>query len=538
MLLNYSQTGNENDIKTINNRFACPLCKKTFTLKRNCRRHIQLHFKSKSLHCGFCTLSFTSRDYLYAHIKRMHPGETMESNKKCIQRLFGDRLYSKPTAWLKVECNLCCKTFTTAKELRLHLENHNNLESLNLLKSNDSVIQHFFPNNNNLEKVKEYILKDISEKNYFKYYLVLNEYSYEMSLSDTEIEDLEEETQHTGNYKCELCLEEFSFKYQVFSHLKEVHAEQEIPLKCKRCRLEFISVEMHEKHLQIHCRNKDKILYCKNCPGRFVWPENWKNHNCPLNISQEEQMSNEIENNEHIISDELSSNTLNINQNTVLLRNLENEEQTKSIPSNSVLQKAIIRCALCEGSFPKLQYLRQHIKLHADGKTGIDFENSAYVKVFKHAELTNYPLWQQQIADAYSKSQISQFYVAIDRDGNELDISDSDNTDDTDFGENFKTQYTCVICKMVFYKRKFLLKHQKEQHSNVGLPFTCKYCNQQYVNFKLLQQHLKKFCCNIYRQNAKQCEFCNESFIWPDNLLKHKDIKVKLNTSIHTFDSY
>lgn len=568
---NRSQTGEENDypeIEKINNRFACPICKKTFTLKRNCRRHIQLHLKSTRLPCGFCELTFTCRDYLYAHIKRMHPGETMDSNNKHIQRLFGDRLYSKPSAWLKVECKLCSKTFTTTKELRLHLENHNDLQTLNTLNLDDQIIQHFFPNNSSLEMIKETILKDISEKDYFKYYLVLNEFSYEMSLSDTEVDDLEDEAQHAGNYNCELCSEEFSFKYQVFSHLKEVHPMEEIPLTCKRCKLEFVSIEMHEKHLQTHCHNKDKDLCCTSCPGRFVWPQNLINHNCPLNIyKNEEEMLNVVENKSNIITeisqvndeDELNSNTLNINEDSTLVSNIKNEQQNNEIiPTYSIMEvedptlvsdfkieqqnseiiishdeinKKVIRCALCEGSFQKLQHLHDHMPLHADGKTGIDFENSTYIKVFKQFESIDYRLWEQEIEDAYTKSQINQFYLAIDKDGNELDISDSDSTDDTDFSENIKIQYSCVVCKVIFHKRKLLLKHQQEQHYNMALPFKCKQCNQQYVNFKLLQQHLKKICSNAHRQNANQCEYCNESFIWPQNLLKHKEVKVKLHTS-------
>lgn len=479
-----------------------------------------MHLKEENtFYCGFCELTFTIRDYLNAHLKRMHPGETLESNSKKLERLFGERLYSKPTTWQCVECKLCSITFTTTKELHHHLENHFNL--LYNMELNNEIVQNLFANINDVNTIKEIIVKDISEKNFFKYYRVLNEYGYEMSVSDTEAEDLLEDTaERSGKYKCELCSETFSFKYKVFNHLKEDHPKEESPLKCKRCKIEFVSIDMHEKHLQTHCENQDKIVYCNNCPGRFVWQESMKNHNCPLHTSKGQQKSNEPEvleiskPKEQIEKKEISN---------CFKTPLKNSDQNKS---SKLIHETIIRCALCEDKFKKLQHLQQHMSLHADGITGINFKESIYVKVFRSAELIDYPLWQQQIKEAYSKSQISQFYLAFDEYGNELDISDSDNEDDSDATENIKNEYICDICKEIFHKRKLLLNHQKERHNNEALPFTCKNCNQQYVNFNLLQQHLKKVCWNIHRQNAKQCEYCNESFIWPDNLIKHKEIQV------------
>lgn len=89
----HSEINDESDfgeILKIDSRFICPVCNKLYSSKKNCRRHINyLHLKRDSFPCGFCEMSFVCKDYLYAHLRRMHPGETLDSNVKQIQQISG-----------------------------------------------------------------------------------------------------------------------------------------------------------------------------------------------------------------------------------------------------------------------------------------------------------------------------------------------------------------------------------------------------------------------------------------------------------------
>ncbi|KNC28964.1 hypothetical protein FF38_13785 [Lucilia cuprina] len=507
----------------VKNHFVCLICKKTFTMQKNCRRHIIIkHSQDGVFPCGFCEQHFVCKDYLQVHLKRMHPGETLDSNTKHIQRIFGDRLYSKPAAWSLVECKLCETTFSTTKELRQHLEIHcTDIDTLSILDLNSNIIQHLFTNMTDLIAIKKNICKDLQDKNWFKYYTVLNENFYEMSISDTEAEDLEKETEGQDlKYKCELCTAEFSYKYQVFTHLKEAHTEEEIPLKCRRCQLEFISIKMYEQHKQTHCRNKHKVLRCTNCPAKFVWPDSIKKHNCASKLPK-----NTITGNTELIKCNVCD--LEFEEKTKYKEHLETHSNAKTLTA-----KTIIRCGLCALYFKKLQDLRQHMPLHADGCTGIDFKDCIYVKYFENTKKFDLLPLQLRIQNAYSKSQISCFYQAIDKYGNELDISDSDSfTEDEAESINLKKQHTCDLCKEIFKRRTLLLKHQKERHNNMILPFKCKDCNEQYVSLDLLQQHLKRICWNEHRRIAQQCGQCKERFIWPNNLQKHKEIQRHMTKS-------
>ncbi|XP_037805814.1 zinc finger protein 845-like [Lucilia sericata] len=508
----------DNDkIEIINHGFLCRICQKTFTLLRNCRRHIKtLHPQQIFYICSFCGQNLKCEDKLKKHIVRSHSGDNYKmtyfpcklcgqyymsednlqkhitrlhsvkrikstwSTIKNVEHIFAKRLYSKPTARLHVECKLCSETFQTSKDLRHHLESHSVIDTLQDLELSDSIVQHFFPNMNDLNVVKQTICNDIRKKDWFKYYTVLNEHFYEMSLSDTEVEDLEGEEQiaeRAGKYKCSMCaLCDFSYKYEVFQHLKNFHYKNEIALKCDKCNLPFISIKMFTQHTQTHCHNKYKDLLCARCPAKFVWPENIKNHNCCVNSN-------------------------------------------KKLPVHR-FTKPIIRCGLCPESFKKLPHLREHMPLHADGKTGIDFENCIYVRNFYPSITIDKALLEQEIQNAYTKSQISCFYQVIDKYGNELDMSDSDSDTNTEGKE-----YVCELCKEMFERRQLLLKHQLELHNDLTLPFVCKDCKQQFVSHDLLQQHLKRVCWNEHRRIAQQCEHCNNRFIWPNNLQIHREIQ-------------
>ncbi|XP_005189187.2 zinc finger protein Xfin isoform X2 [Musca domestica] len=494
-------------IRQVNDRFACIICEKTFSLRKDCGRHIaSIHLREITFPCEYCGQHFSRKDKVRHHIKRMHCDKSTYPKSKRKEWMFGDRLYSRPTEWLMVECKLCSMRFSSTKELKNHMETHNKIDSMIHLRMDSEVITHLFPNEFNLGSVKELICKDIEEGRWFQYYAVLNEFSYEMSISDTEPEDLNAEMT-MPKYKCEICGLECRFQHEAFNHLKQDHENEEMPLKCGLCKLDFISSKMFDRHSRIHCRNRSKILLCTKCPAKFVWPENMRNHNC---ASKPEINSEDRE----IFKCDICNRPFEVK--TKFLKHLERHELEDS--SN----KAIIRCGLCPQTFEKLKNLRDHITQHADGVTGIDFHNGIYFKRFERSKTHDRALIQQEIQNAFEKSQISRFYRALDKDGMEMDIMDSDSDP-----ESTSLIYKCELCLTMFGKRKALLNHQNEHHLGIPLPYACKDCTKEFVSDDLLQQHKFRECWNEFRRVAQQCEYCNARFIWPNNLVKHKEIKHK-----------
>ncbi|XP_065361487.1 zinc finger protein 91-like [Calliphora vicina] len=540
-------------IEKVNNRFVCPICKKTFTLRRNCRRHIfAIHSHETIYPCGFCDQHFNCKNDLEIHLKRIHPSESLGSNSKHIQRLFGDRLYSKPAAWYLVECKLCDTTFTTTKELRQHLENHRDVNSLRGLDLDSNIVQHLFPEMIDLDVLKESICNDIREEDWFKYYKVLNEHFYEMSVSDTEAEDLLEETaERVGKYKCELCFEDFLYKYQVFSHLKECHNKEDIPLKCRRCKLEFISIKMYEDHRKTHCRNKNKVLPCSSCPAKFVWPENLEKHKCatkktPQNwptIPKDKLKCNicelEFEENaeyqEHLVT---HSNC----------RTANNLLKHKEIQNHMTTDVQIYYCLLCPKTFFSVEDVKEHLGRHsvtpADVKTvesivnstwwpngnktikcklcGLTFETMA--KLSEHFSPTN-P--HTSCANSHSLANYSitnqkGFELHLDLDS-ETELEDEQEADEHK-GDNIQTlyPYSCCMCSKSFMRKYQIAQHQRSMHNYELLQLKCERCIFRTVSQEFLDYHKDTQCFND--EKIYECDQCHFKFMWQENLDNHQAI--------------
>ena len=85
--------------------FNCDECSKTFTLKKNLKRHeemvhgkkrsdfLELKGVSKSNPCGFCGMNFSRMDNLNEHIKRAHLDENDKFTCKYCGRIY-DRKFN------------------------------------------------------------------------------------------------------------------------------------------------------------------------------------------------------------------------------------------------------------------------------------------------------------------------------------------------------------------------------------------------------------------------------------------------------------
>ena len=97
----------------------------------------------------------------------------------------------------------------------------------------------------------------------------------------------------------------------------------------------------------------------------------------------------------------------------------------------------------------------------------------------------------------------------------------------------------CDFCASTFIRTSDLVKHKKNKnHPDGSAKFTCKICNMQECNLKLLKAHIKSkhvahnhgfevyksfnVCSESVESNqTHQCDYCGKQFVKEDSLLKH-----------------
>ncbi|TMW51204.1 hypothetical protein DOY81_003681 [Sarcophaga bullata] len=71
-------------IEKVGDRFVCLLCQKSFSLRKDCGRHIvSIHVRPILYSCEFCGQGFSRKDKIQQHIKRMHsdiPSDYLDDN--------------------------------------------------------------------------------------------------------------------------------------------------------------------------------------------------------------------------------------------------------------------------------------------------------------------------------------------------------------------------------------------------------------------------------------------------------------------------
>uniref|UniRef100_A0A1B0AVI2 Zinc finger protein Xfin n=1 Tax=Glossina palpalis gambiensis TaxID=67801 RepID=A0A1B0AVI2_9MUSC len=512
-------------IKKINDRFLCYMCDKTFSLRKDVTRHVNtIHSDKAHFQCEFCGHQFKRKDKVREHIRAYHqPTQTNTNTSKCIpngmksrlnQWKYGDCLYSKPTKRRLIECRLCETRFSNARELRQHLEMHRDSKTLQHLQLRSNVVRQLYPNADTIEKARETIEKEIFLNQWSRFYIILNEHGYEVSISDTEneVDRSDDDEVYEKRYQCELCQLKFSYKYQVFTHMKEQHreTEKEIPYKCKLCKLDFLCSRMFEQHSRTHCRNRDKSFVCIRCPGKFAWIESMRQHNC-------------LHKARFLTGTKDKNNPLKCSIcRTTFKTALKLKAHMKIHACIEWSNPQEFRCALCNNHFSKLKQLREHLPVHQDGETDIDFEHSLYMKTFVKLEnALDRESVKKAIANDYSKKQLTRFYCALDKNAEEVDVMDSESESE----EEQRHFYKCLQCHSEFRRRSSLVEHQTANHAGMSLPFRCDVCSRQFACREILDHHQYRNCLNEYRQQSFRCDICALNFVWPRNLAKHKQMK-------------
>ena len=247
----------------------CSDCGKTFNWLKDLARHTKyscLNPVGKFFQCNYCTRSFKRKDNLQEHVKLhenpkgsgrgLRPPRHPEWN-------FAKRLYAE-NSFAKMQCMLCEQSFKSVQKLRQHMLVHADRKTLTLHKQSDVVLQLYAENTMSLSEIISEIIKNMQEQHFNKYCNIVNEFGYEMCLSDSDAEPENDSALNVNRYKCELCHEVFSRKHKVFAHMKLQHSSATLPYQCSLCQLKFVCEPMYALHMRSQCANDFKKLECSS----------------------------------------------------------------------------------------------------------------------------------------------------------------------------------------------------------------------------------------------------------------------------------
>ncbi|XP_017874809.1 PREDICTED: zinc finger protein 197-like isoform X2 [Drosophila arizonae] len=467
-------------------RHACEVCGKSFSWYRDMQRHSRIHFEQPTFVCDSCGKSFLRKDkymfHLRSHEKRAAKCQaTQLSTEWC----FAERLYNSGRL-KQAECKLCGSKYQRIGELREHMACHKSIETLSKLSLESDVIRKHFAEEQqqvDLELIKQHICADIARgrEHLDKYCAVVNSYGYELCLSDSD----EEAVDQSPKYQCRPCNMNFTRKYRLMRHTLEEHTQVEPAVswqRCDVCQIGFVCTTMLEQHQRTQCHNKLKRYSCPNCPGKFIWQQNLDQHAC----SQ---------------------------------RNNQLDEQR---------QRQQKQCCLCDIQLNTMFELRAHLLSHQDGRSGIHPEQQAtfFRTYYPNGLDCSLSELSARIAADFKAEDYGRYFNASTRNGEELDFfaSDSD-LSDTDQLSSGGTLHICCLCGETKTRLSQLLEHQQSHHSEVQekLPYVCDDCDLSFVADALLQRHRRRVCA---KQHAKyECQQCNQRFYWLPNHELHVQLR-------------
>lgn len=539
-------------------RFECDHCNKTFAWKKDLFRHEKSHEpNTKKYACPHCDRRFIRKDKLQSHVL-VHLGGIVKPRCSKATLAFSRQLYTQ-VKFKEIICMICnFDKAATMKELFNHICSHDlQIEGL----ENSECVKRFYPEKD-LQEVKTIIKSHIDKKELEKLHSSINVNGIEMGIDDSDESDDEK------LYTCEVCKDSFNRKHKLVSHSISGHTLDECLYKCEKCKMEFTCKEVFESHQKNHCNNVYKNLFCENCPARFIWPQNLANHKCikdndsikdkticepcgevfptlkalrlhkkskcgTVELDKESttcEICNKVfsfprdlrKHKKIHIPDGKSHDCSVCGEKFLRSDNLRNHLKSHTTKVERPFVPKRLMCMLCGEKCTTIGSLRYHLFNHSDGQTDIDFENCGFVLNFYQG--VGKDVVSDYIKNCFNEQKLSQLYLAVNKIGLEMNLSDSDSDDDD---QTYKYQsttsktYSCELCNVKFPRQQAILQHQYTEHDwrEQSFPHKCAQCNDQFVSATLLERHFKNECQNEMRNNA--CYKCGIKFLWKENLVAH-----------------
>lgn len=314
MTVNYDDNEDKhlvNESNCINGRYECPVndCKKTLANRTTLKYHIRLHLGKNLLTCDICSQGFSKKSHLKRHLithtrKNRQPCRHCDAvfetyqERKIHTAAVHKNATQNPTnktiilSWTQQNgqkqcvCMICGHSTDRISKLKNHLDWHaNNIHSFEGIDCsvNEEIFAKFQVDNGkqNIGTILYNRLKQ-NPDDFSNMYCITNEHGWELSLSDseTECDDDETEVPHDAKYNCSKCQQNFDRLHKLMCHMKIDHGgvKEFQEFKCTHCLQFFPNATVLAKHLRQQCENHSKIVVCFMCNNRFSWRTSLNKH--------------------------------------------------------------------------------------------------------------------------------------------------------------------------------------------------------------------------------------------------------------------
>ncbi|XP_063704606.1 zinc finger protein 271-like [Culicoides brevitarsis] len=499
-----------NTIKNSEAKYECPECKKPFVNLKAQRVHMRFHTGQKLKYCEKCNKGFLKQAHLECHMKKHgqirkcpycqeefdmiklfrahmnsnHPTE-MEKERSFKRKQLRSTKYGleteKKLAQKSVLCKICEESFSNIENLKIHLMQHSDPNTLKNLNFAEKPFLFDFEDINNINEsaLIEFICEKIKNGELTSFYQILSRDGAEKSLSDSD-----SDTENADrSYICTVCNAVFPKSKEILKHTEIHHDLEPFPDQCQHCQKQFPCQSLLERHLRQQCENDSKRFVCSSCPQKFFWPDSLQIH---TKIYHEEEEKRKF-------CCAICSR---------LFQRAEHLQRHLAI-HNPVAQK--FECNVCKKLFKRKDNLGVHMKIHEPNREikseflctfcGKSFSNSSNLIVHTRRHTGDKPYKCDMCEKAFPRSSDLQTHRR------------------THTGEK---PFVCETCGKAFSRSNKLLRHERI-HKNIR-PYQCPHCERSFTQSNDLTLHIRRHT----GEKPFQCEVCDKKFIHGTALKTHK----------------